>query len=77
MILPVGVESKNDIWLLNTALSIFSCSLKMGRKLLIFNYSGIQLCHLFDPFKNCMAHDSPLINPNTIRATTLRKWTSW
>ena len=77
MILPVGVESKNDIWLLNTALSIFSCSLKMGRKLLVFSIQVSKLCHLFDPFKNCIAHDSPLISPKTMRATTLRKWTSW
>ena len=31
MILPVGVESKNEIGLFNTPLSIFSCSLSMGK----------------------------------------------
>ena len=41
MILPVGVESKNDIGLFNTPLSIFSCSLIAGERV------NVQLCFVF------------------------------
>ena len=65
MILPVGVESKNDIGLFNTPVSIFSCSLSMGKivnfQLLV--YLVLQSVSPFRPLQELNGARQPLDQP--------------